>query len=165
VTGGKAKSSQGSSACALCPAGTYSLAAATACEVCPVESPSSPEGSASLVECRPPVVVNVVLTLALSTSEFTEAKERQFVQGIANAAGVDVSNVKVTGIKPQSRRLLKSGIILDVAISTPDKSAARSVAAQLTADKINAQMAKVSAYACTPHALQPDTAIYCRGHC
>jgi hypothetical protein len=157
VTGGKVKSSEGSSACQICPAGTYSLAAATACEVCPAESASSPEGSASLVECRPPVVVKVVLTLALSTSEFTEAKERQFLQGIANAAGVEVGNVKVIGIKPQSRRLLKSGIILDVAISTPDKSAARSVAAQLTVDKINVQMAKVSAYACTPHALQPNS--------
>ena len=156
VTGGKVKSSHGSSACQICPAGTYSLAAATACEVCPAESALSPEGSASLVECRPPVVVKVVLTLALSTSEFTEAKERQFLQGIADAAGVEVSNVKVIGIKPQSRRLLKSGIILDVAISTKDKSAARSVAAQLTVDKINVQMAKVSAYACTPHALQPN---------
>ena len=88
-------------------------------------------------------MVKVVVTLALSMSEFTKDKEMQFVQGIADAVGVDVSNVKVTGVKAQSRRLLNSGIIVDVTISTPDKSAATSVAAQLTDDRINEQMAKV----------------------
>ena len=95
MAGGKAKSGGGSSPCQICPAGTYSLAAATGCEVCPAEAPFSPEGSATLVECRPPVVVKVVVTLALSMSEFTEDKERQFVQGIADAAGVDVRYANV----------------------------------------------------------------------
>ena len=88
--------------------------------------------------------------LPISKDEFDDAKQQDFKQSIANAAGVAVQKIEIKGIQSttirralssaSSRHLLAQGIKIDVEVTAADGSAAASMAGLLTADNINAQL-------------------------
>ena len=118
-----------------CPLGTYSnllgLLSADQCPICPVNSfcqasgeieacpahTTSSAGSTSKLNClcNPGYVctykkaVRVNVTLPLTQAQFALVRD-QFLQSVANAAGVDVSQVSIIGLTlmdPHRRRLMQ----------------------------------------------------------
>ena len=144
--GGWYKETVGSAGCQICPAGSYAGGAASTCTQCPASSPVSPEGSNSLVYCEAPEhSVRISLEMPLRKSEFTEAKKEMLKQGIADAAGVQASRVRIVSIEAYGgvRRQLQDAIMLEIEIFADDSQAAASLAQRLTADTINAETSKV----------------------
>ena len=101
------------------------------------------------------VIVRMALKLLISLAEFSPGRQTIFRQGIADAALVPVSKVKVANVEPIStsrrgtgagrsmgRRLLASSIRIDLEVATPDSSAAQATADALTADRVNLHLAK-----------------------
>jgi hypothetical protein len=97
----------------------------------------------------------MALKLLISLAEFSPGRQTIFRQGIADAALVPVSKVKVANVEPIStsrrgtgagrsmgRRLLASSIRIDLEVATPDSSAAQATADALTADRVNLHLAK-----------------------
>lgn len=91
-------------------------------------------------------------------SDFTETKQVMVKQGIADAAGVEVPQVRIVSVEAAGgvRRLLQDAITLEIEILAPDSKAAASVAQKLTADTINAQMDQVRRIK-----REPDSLFYC----
>ena len=87
------------------------------------------------------MIVKLVLSLPMTIEEFSIDKQAKFRQAIAGAAGVNLSKVRIVSITPTSdrrqRRLLDSGINVDVEVAADSTSAARTVVGQLNADNIN----------------------------
>ena len=122
-----------------CPLGTYSnllgLISADQCPICPVNSfcqasgeieacpahTTSSAGSTSKLNClcNPGYVctykkaVRVNVTLPLTQAQFALVRD-QFLQSVANAAGVDVSQVSIIGLTlmdPHRRRLMQDTLV------------------------------------------------------
>ena len=87
------------------------------------------------------------LSLPLSVAEFIPEKQAKFKAAIARAAGASPADVAIDNIEALSsdrRRLLASGVRLDVSVKAKDKAAADAMGAGLTAGNINAELSKVS---------------------
>lgn len=82
-------------------------------------------------------IVQFELGLAMSKVVFDADKQRTFIQGIADAAGVGISKVKISRIMPAARRAGSIRVTVEVAVEI---SAAASVSSTLTTDNINAQL-------------------------
>jgi len=90
-------------------------------------------------------VVKLSLSLPLTKEEFDDEKQAKFKESIAKAAGAspaDVSIDGVEGISSARRRLLASGIRIDVSVKAEDNTAADAMVAGLTVDNINAELSK-----------------------
>jgi hypothetical protein len=91
-----------------------------------------------------PVMVKMSLWLPIPMSEFNAAKERLFIQSISRAAGVNVSQV-IIQVKEQAiprRRQLSQGVSVNVQLAVEDSTVAKAVASKLTADNVNAELAR-----------------------
>ena len=91
--------------------------------------------------------VKLSLSLPLSVAEFNLEKQAKFKEAIARAAGASPADVAIDNIEALSsdrRRLLASGVRLDVSVKAKDKAAADAMGAGLTAGNINSQLSKVS---------------------
>ena len=144
--GGWYKETVGSAGCQICPAGSYAGGAASTCTQCPASSPVSREGSISLVDCEAPELsVRISLEMTMRKSEFSEAKKEMLKQGIADAAGVQVSRVRIVSVEADGglRRQLQDAIMLEIEIFAADSQAAAALAQTLTADTINAETSKM----------------------
>jgi hypothetical protein len=88
------------------------------------------------------------LSLPVTKDEFTEDKQRAFVTSLAAAAGTNPADVKIdkietiSGRRSAARRLLAESIRVDASVKVADSAAANALANSLSADKINAQLAK-----------------------
>ena len=78
----------------------------------------------------PAYVVVLSITLNIGLSAF-QAVQQVFVQTIAAAAGVDPSQVTIAVIVLARRRLLDSGVGVNVTIGAPNQSSATSIASNL----------------------------------
>jgi hypothetical protein len=101
------------------------------------------------------------LSLPLTKDEFTEDKQRAFITSLAAAAGASPTDVKIDKIETISgrradRRLLAGSIRVDASVKVADSSAANALANSLSADKINAELAKAGLPPSTM--LEPPTA-------
>jgi hypothetical protein len=78
-------------------------------------------------------------------SEFNAAKEKLFIQAISRAAGVYVSQVTIQVKEqaiPRRRRQLSQGVSVNVQLAVEDSTVAKEVASKLTADIVNAELAR-----------------------
>ena len=90
-------------------------------------------------------IVRMEIVLTISKDEFDNTKQLDFRQGIADAAGVILSKVRIVKIEStetRRRHLLADQIKIEVEVSTRDSDEAKSVANMLTEDSINAQLQK-----------------------
>ena len=89
------------------------------------------------------------LSLPFTKDEFTEDKQSKFRESLAVAADVKPADVKIdkietiVGRRGAGRRLLAGSIRVDTSIRAADNAQAGSMAKRLTADNINAELAKV----------------------
>jgi hypothetical protein len=94
-----------------------------------------------------PVIVKMSLWLPIPMSEFNAAKEKLFIESMSRAACVNVSQV-IIQIKeqtiPRGRQLSQgvSGVSVNVQIAVEDSAVAKTVANKLTADNVNAELAR-----------------------
>ena len=104
------------------------------------EAPSSPPTTSVSTH-----VVQLSLSLPLSTADFDDAKQAKFKESIARAAGVSPADVTIDNVETLSaarRRLLVSSIRIDVSVKAKDKAAADAMGAELTAGNINVELSK-----------------------
>ena len=104
------------------------------------DAPSSPPATTAATH-----VVKMSLSLPLTKEEFDDEKQAKFTEAIAKSAGAspaDVSIDQVEAISSESRRLLASGVRIDVSVKAKDKVAADAMVAGLTVDNINAELSK-----------------------
>jgi hypothetical protein len=92
--------------------------------------------------------VKLSLSLPFTKDEFTEDKQSKFRESLAVAADVKPADVKIDKIETIGRRgagrhLLAALIRVDTRIRVADNSKASSMVNRLTADNINAELAKV----------------------
>jgi len=93
--------------------------------------------------------VKLSLSLPFTKDEFTEDKQSKFRESLAVAADVKPADVKIdkietiVGRRGAGRRLLAGSIRVDTSIRAADNAQAGSMAKRLTADNINAELAKV----------------------
>jgi hypothetical protein len=91
--------------------------------------------------------VRMVVLLPVTVAEFDGRKQQTFKEAIAKTAGptVRADHVIIDAIKESTaaRRLLNSGIRIDVRVNAVDKSAADAIAARLTKDSINVELQKI----------------------
>jgi hypothetical protein len=89
----------------------------------------------------------MTLGLPLTLEEFDDGAQLKLITGIAVAAGVDPFRVEITDIKEEQNRrhrsLLAGSIRVGVAVSAPNRDAAKSIAAGLSPDSINAELVKL----------------------
>jgi hypothetical protein len=93
-------------------------------------------------------LVTLSLSLPFTKDEFTEDKQIKFRESLAVAAGVKPADVKIDKIETIGRRgagrhLLAGSIRVDTSIRAADNAKASSMVNRLTADNINAELAKV----------------------
>jgi len=115
----------------------------TASDDAPDETAPSLPLSASAVS----YIVKLSLSLPLSKADFDAEKQAKFKESIARAAGAPPADVEIDNIEALSsarRRLLASGIRIDVSVKAKDKAAADVMSAGLTTGNINAELSKVS---------------------
>jgi len=90
----------------------------------------------------------MTLSLPMSKADFTSDKQALFKKSIAAAAGAGVSEADVTINKietiPIGRRLLAESIRVGTTIKASNLAAAETIAQDLTADKLNAELSKNS---------------------
>ena len=104
------------------------------------DAPSSPPATTAATH-----VVKMSLSLPLTTDEFDDEKQAKFTAAIAKATGAspaDVSIDQVEAISSARRRLLASGVRIDVSIKAKDQASADVMVAGLTVDDINAELSK-----------------------
>ena len=85
------------------------------------------------------------MSLPLSVAEFNLEKQAKFKEAIARAAGASPADVAIDNIEALSagrRRLLASGVRIDVSVKAKDKAATDAMSAGLTAVNINAELSK-----------------------
>ena len=85
------------------------------------------------------------LSLPISKAEFNLEKQAKFKESIARAAGASPADVAIDNIEALSagrRRLLASGVRIDVSVKAKDKAATDAMSAGLTAVNINAELSK-----------------------
>ena len=94
-------------------------------------------------------LVKLSLSLPFTKDEFTEDKQSKFRVSLAIAADVKPADVKIDkietigGRRGARRHLLAGSIRVDTSIRAADNAKAGSMAKRLTADNINAELAKV----------------------
>ena len=139
--------------CAPCESGKYKLSVGFGlCTICPMGTEKDFTGPGTCMPItRPAIVVSLVIGLPITLKEFDEQKQQSFRQGLARAAGVVVSDVRILNIEPVSgsRRLLSESISIEVEIAAKDNTAAEAMAGNLDADSINKQMLEVGLPAAT----------------
>ena len=158
----------GAGECTKCPPGTWSAAVGAAseasCTPCPGDTVSD-EGSDEESDCKESPtktsdvtlsspathhVVKLSLFLPLSQAEFDLEKQADLKESIAIVARASPDNVTIDNIEDYSfgrRRLLASGLRIDVSLKAKDKAAADDMSAGLTVGNINAELYKVLALA------------------
>jgi hypothetical protein len=112
----------------------------------PAGGPCSTSTSETLVKQE--TLVKLSLSLPFTKDEFTEDKQSKFRESLAFAADVKPADVKIDKIDTIGRRgagrhLLAALIRVDTSIRVADNSKASSMINRLTADNINAELAKV----------------------
>ena len=156
---------EGAGECTNCPRETWSAAVGaaseTSCTPCPGDTVSD-EGSDEESDCKEPPtetiattevalsseathVVKLSLLLPLSKAEFGRGKQANFKKSIATAARVSPGNVTIDNMEDYAfarRRLLASGLRIDVSLKAKDKEAADDMSAELTVGNINAELYK-----------------------
>jgi hypothetical protein len=131
-------------ACTACGAGL--IKPETGSQPCrkPVVTPAPAETKNPETFDPSEVIVTMKLGLPISKDDFKTHMQISFRQAIANAAGVGLTKVRIAKITAvntrRSRRLLAESIAVDVEVAAADSSAAKSVASNLSPDKINAQL-------------------------
>jgi len=95
--------------------------------------------------------VSLVIGLPITLTKFDEQKQQSCRQGLARAAGVVVSDVRILNIEnvSRSRRLLCESFSIEVEIAAKDNTAAQAKAGNLDADSINEQLLEVGLPAAT----------------
>jgi len=104
------------------------------------DAPSSPPATSVATH-----VVRLSLSLPISKAEFNLEKQAKFKESIARAAGASPADVAIDNIEALSagrRRLLASGVRIDVSVKAKDKAATDAMSAGLTAVNINAELSK-----------------------
>jgi len=90
-------------------------------------------------------VVKLSLSLPMIKEQFDDEKQAKFKESIAKSAGAspaDVSIDQVEAISSDRRRLLASGVRIDVSVQAEDKASADAMVAGLTIGNINAELSK-----------------------
>ena len=101
-----------STTCSTCGAGAYSSEDRTACLLCPRDTTSSP-GSGSVFNCTHstsqaqatkralplPGIITVVLHMPMGMQEFDGDAQQRLIESIADAGGINLSQVFVVGIE------------------------------------------------------------------
>ena len=109
----------------------------------PGASPSWPPATTGATHA-----VKLSLSLPLSVAEFNLEKQAKFKEAIARAARSSPADVAIDNIEALSsanRRLLASGVRVDVSVKAKDKASADAMGASLTVGNINDELSKVLA--------------------
>jgi hypothetical protein len=88
--------------CNICPTRFYCPGATSARLPCP-EGSFSPSGSSVISACTAVVLVEVVVSLALSVVDFDASKQRGLVIVLADTCNVPLDHVTITSISPFRR--------------------------------------------------------------
>jgi len=132
---GKLKAMPGDAPCALCPAGTVSMAGSTDTNDC------------TAIPATTVPVLKMTLRMPMTVSEFTQDKQDGFRQAIARVLDVDGSKVRIVNIKSRSnsRRLLAESIEVVTEIDRDgDTSKVAAMKSKLTISNINLQLSKAN---------------------
>ena len=141
---GNFTSAAGSAECSICEEGKFApTSGASVCQDCPAWAMSLPGKDVCTAKPAPPpspFLVVIVVGSPMDPSEFTLEVQGAFRGAIAAAAGVDVMACQIADIGPAARRAGGSEIALEIGADSSDAAAA--ISGGLSADAINAEMAK-----------------------
>ena len=94
------------------------------------------------------IIVKMVVALVMSKDAFDDTKQLAFRNGIADAADVGMDKVKIAKIEEMTTRrrhlLAANSIKIDIEVAAKDANTASSVANNLNANNVNAQLSKTS---------------------
>ncbi len=117
----------------------------------PPTTPAPPPATSSPAVQAAAATVKLSVTLPVSRAAFNASAQQAFKEAMAVAAGLaraDAGRVALV-VRDLGRRLLASGVGVDVTIGMPDAAAARLAASSLTAERINAELVKAGLPAAT----------------
>ena len=146
-------------ACQDCRAGKYSTTEGSdkesGCISCDAGTFSTETGADSRTKCLPSpsqsslpatFVVKLVVSLPMTASEFATQEQTAFKMSVAAAAQVSSQDViigQVASVSIGARRQQEQSIRVEVEVKVTDLATANSVAARLSAPRINSELTKV----------------------
>ena len=112
------------------------------------EEPTAEGGGDQGEEQATKYTVTLKLGFSMPLSDFDDAKQDACARAVAAAAGVDADKVAITGVEEAAedfaakRRLLADTIAVEISIEEPDADEADAAVAQLSGERVNAELAK-----------------------
>ena len=126
--------------CRICAAGQYCLGGIASARTCP-ENSFAPPGAKALSSCKPAVFVNVIVSMPILESDFSEAKMDLFLQALATTVNTSISYAFISSIS-QMRRSECLSIQITAELAANDQSKATSWVQHFDQNTLNIELAK-----------------------